>query len=147
MRVPSEGERTSTTKNPSTDESEKQEEQKAMDAVYCDAHVDNHPIYLIVDTGSTGSLVSKGFLDKLKRTIDGPSNINMVDVNGGKKRSLGKVKNFPINIKGTIIPVDVDVSESNNYTVIVGNDWLTKTNGVIDFNHKVMELNYNNRKI
>jgi hypothetical protein len=29
----------------------------------------------------------------------------------------------------------------------VGNDWLTKTNGVIDFNHKVMELNYNNRKI
>ena len=56
-----------------------------MDAVYCDAYVDNHPIYLIIDTGSTGSLISKGFLDKIGRTIQEPSKVNLVDVNGGKK--------------------------------------------------------------
>jgi hypothetical protein len=123
------------------------ENQKAVDAVYCDAYLDGKPIYLIVDTGSTGSLISKVFLDKIGRTIDTPSTVNMVDVNGGKKRSLGKVKQLPINIKGTIIPVDVDVSESASYSVIVGNDWLTKTKGIIDFNHRILELNYNNRKI
>jgi predicted aspartyl protease len=123
------------------------EQQKAVDAVYCDAYVDNHPIYLIIDTGSTGSLISKGFLDKIGRTIQEPSTVNLVDVNGGKKRSLGKIRNLPINIKGTTIPVDVDVSESMNYTVIVGNDWLTKTKGIIDFSHRIMELEYNNRKL
>lgn len=118
-----------------------------MDAVYCDAYVDNHPLYLIVDTGSTGSLISKAFLDKIKRKIDGPSSINMVDVNGGKRRSLGKVKDLPISIKGTIIPIDMDVSEANNYSIIVGNDWLTKTKGILDFNHGIMTLHYNGKRI
>jgi len=118
-----------------------------VDAVYCDAYIDDKPIYLIVDTGLARSLASKAFLDKIGRTIDTPSPIKMVDINGGKKRSLGKVKQLPINIKGTIIPIDVDVSESTYYSVIVGNDWLTKTKGVIDFNHGVMELNYNNKRI
>ena len=118
-----------------------------MDALYCDAYIDGNPIYLIVDTGSTGSLISKKFLDWLGRKIDTPSTINMVDVNGGKKRSLGKVKDLPINIKGTIIPIDVDVSESPNFSILVGNDWLTKTKGTIDYNHCVMELHYNDRRI
>ena len=65
-----------------------------VNTLYCDAYIDGHPIYLIVDTGSTGSLISKNFLDRLGRTIDTPSTVNMVDVNGGKKRSLGKVKNL-----------------------------------------------------
>ena len=95
-----------------------------------------------MDTGSTSSVISKPFLDEIGITIDEPSSIKMVDINGGKKRSLGKVKNLPINIKGTTIPIDVDVSESKNYSVIVGNDWLTKTKGVIDFdNYFVQCLN------
>lgn len=109
--------------------------------------MDGQLIYLVIDTGSTGSLISKTFLDKLGRTIDEPSKVNLMDVNGGKRRSLGKVKNLPINIKGTTIPIDVDVSEATNYTVIVGNDWLTKTNGIIDFNHGIMELYYNGQKL
>ena len=123
------------------------ENEQAVDALYCDAYIDGNPIYLIVDTGSTGSLISKKFLDWLGRKIDTPSTINMVDVNGGKKRSLGKVKDLPINIKGTIIPIDVDVSESPNFSILVGNDWLTKTKGTIDYNHRVMELHYNDRRI
>ena len=117
IKIPSEGERTSLI-NPSQEE----EHKKAVDAVHCDAYVDGQLIHLVVDTGSTGSLISKSFLDKLGRTIEAPSNINLVDVNGGKRRSLGKIKNLPINIKGTIIPINVDVSEAANYSVIVEND-------------------------
>ena len=51
------------------------------------------------------------------------------------------MKQLPIN------PVDVDVSESTSYLVIVGNDLLTKINEIIDFNYWIMELEYNNRKI
>src|SRR5438477_9972607 len=41
----------------------------------------------------------------------------------------------------------MDVSEFKNYTVIVGNDWLTKTKGVIDFDHKVLTLQYQGRRL
>ena len=129
------------------DKQQNQENQKAVDALYCDAYLDGQHFYLIVDTGSTGSLISKQFLDKLGRTIDTPSFVNMVNINNKKKRSLRKVKNLPINIKGTVIPIDVDVSESPNYAVLVRNDWLTKTKGTIDYNHRVMELHYNDRRL
>ena len=122
---------------PTSNSSETSEptEPKAVDAIYCDATIDDHPLYLIVDSGSTSSIISKPFLDILGRNIDEPSTINMVDINGGKKRSLGKVKDLPITIKGTTIPITVDVSESKHYSVIVGNDWLTKTKGLIDYDH------------
>ena len=147
LRIPSEGGSTYTIINPSTETTIGSEDQKAVDAVYCDAYIDNNPIYLIVDTGSTSSIISKSFLDSIERTIDEPSSINMVDINGGKKRSLGKVKNLSINIKRVTIPIDVDVSKSKNYTVIVGNNWLTKTKDVIDFDHKVLTLQYQGRRL
>jgi hypothetical protein len=100
-----------------------------------------------VDTGSTGSLISKVFLDKIGRKIEESSTIKMVDVNGGKRQSLGKIRNLSINVKGTTIPIDVEVSEAADYTVIVGNDWLTKTNGIIDFSHGIMTLTYQDRRI
>jgi hypothetical protein len=118
-----------------------------VEALYCDATIDNHPIYLIVDTGSTSSVISKSFLDSLGRTIDEPSSINLVDINGGKKRSLGKVKDLPITLKGTTIPITVDVSESKQYTIIVGNDWITKTKAIINYDHQTLDLNYLGKNI
>ena len=53
--VPLEGERTTRNINPS-------EIPKAVEAVYCSAIVDNKPIYLILDSGSAGSVMSKAFL-------------------------------------------------------------------------------------
>ena len=78
IKVPLEGEHTSLWTNPSN------EEKKAVDAIHCKAHLNGQLIYLVIDTGSTGSLVSKTFLDKLGRTIDEPSKVNLMDVNGGK---------------------------------------------------------------
>src|SRR5438477_9112212 len=96
LRVPSEGGSTHNIINPSTETTIGSEDQKAVNAVYCDTYIDNNPIYLIVDTGSTSSIISKSFLNSIERTIDKPLSINMVDINGSKKRSLGKVKNLPI---------------------------------------------------
>ena len=41
----------------------------------------------------------------------------------------------------------MDVSESPNFAILVGNDWLAKTKGVIDYNHRTMELHFNNQQI
>src|SRR5438552_2594572 len=47
-------------------------DQKAVDTVYCNTYIDNNPIYLIVNTGSTSSIISKLFLNSIERTIDEP---------------------------------------------------------------------------
>ena len=39
------------------------------------------------------------------------------------------------------------VSESKYYSVIVGNDWLTKTKGLIDYDHQTLNLNHQGKNI
>ena len=75
--VPQEGERTNMNLNPSA-------LPKAVEAVYCNATVDNKPIYLILDSGSAGSVMSKSFLQQLGRKIESASTITMINVQGGR---------------------------------------------------------------
>ena len=59
--------------------------------MYCKAKVDGQEIELILDSGSSGSVVTQKFLEKVGRKIDQVSNINMIDIHGGKKKALGEV--------------------------------------------------------
>jgi len=114
--VSPEGEYTGGNPNPS----------KAVEAIYCYAHVDGRPIYLILDSGSAGSVMSKSFLQQLGRRIESPSQITMINIQGGRSRPLGQVANIPIQIDNVEIPMNVDITESNDYYIVAGNDWLTK---------------------
>jgi len=72
--VSPEGEYTGGNSNPS----------KAIEAIYCYVHVDGKPIYLILDSGSAGSVMSRSFLQQLGRKIEGPSQITMINIQGGR---------------------------------------------------------------
>ena len=61
-----------------------QKPSKAIEAIYCYAHVDGKLIYLILDSGSVGSVMSKSFLQQLRRQIKGPSQITMINIQGGR---------------------------------------------------------------
>ena len=120
--VPLEGERTTGHINPS-------ELPKAVEVVYCSATVDNKPIYLILDSGSAGNVMSKSFLQQLGRKIESASTIIMINIQGGRSRPLGRVTNIPLQLDGVEIPIDVDIIESTDYYIVAGNDWLTKCRG------------------
>ena len=136
--MPPEGERTVSFLNPSTS-------RKAIDAVYCHAYVEEHPIYLILDSGSSGSIISKSFLEKLNRPIEAPSHINMIDINGRCTKSLRKVTNIPIQLDRVIIPINADVSESKDYFIVAGNDWITDVKGVLDWHYGYFTFNFKNQ--
>ena len=104
-----------------------------------------HPIYLILDSGSSGSIISKSFLEKLNRPIEAPSHINMIDINGGCTRPLGKVTNIPIQLDGVIVPINVDVSESKDYFIVAGNDWITDVKGILDWHYGHFTFNFKNQ--
>ena len=94
--------------------------------MYCKAKVDGQEIELILDSGLSGSVVTKKFLEKVGRKIDQVSNINMIDINGGRKKALGEVIQLPIIIKNAELSINVVVSEAQDYDVLVGNDWFIK---------------------
>jgi hypothetical protein len=137
--VPQEGERTNITINPS-------ELPKAVEAVYCNATVDNKPIYLILDSGSAGSVMSKSFLQQLGRKIESASTITMINIQGGRSRPLGRVNNIPLQINGVEVPINVDITESTDYYIVAGNDWLTKCRGRLYWDCQKFTFIWNNKE-
>ena len=45
---------------------------------------------VVIDTGSGCSLISKHYLETIGRIIDQSTNMDLIDVNGNRKRALGK---------------------------------------------------------
>ena len=105
------------------------------------AQVDGAMVQLILDSGSSGSVISKQFLEKVGRKVDQPSHVNMIGINGEKRKALGEIKSLPIIIQQQLLPVNVVVSEATGYDVLVGNDWLTKYQAKLDWEKQTLTFN------
>lgn len=119
--------------------SSKKDEQKST-ALYCQAHIKNKEISLIVDSGSSGCIISYALLKELGMQIQKESKTIMINVNGERRKPMGMVTNIPLRIMGKIISFDAIVTETNSYDAIVGNDWLEKTDAEISYRNKIMTL-------
>ncbi|CAG8761780.1 15899_t:CDS:1, partial [Cetraspora pellucida] len=65
-------------------------------SMYCEARVNSEPIVLVLDSGSSGCVVSARFLKKVRIRIDRSSTVMMVGVHGEQKRPIGEIDRFPI---------------------------------------------------
>ena len=110
-------------------------------SMFCMAQVDGATVQLILDSGSSGSVISKQFLEKVGRKVDQSSHINMIGINGEKRRALGEIKSLPIVIQQQLLPINVVVSEATGYDVLVGNDWLTKYQAKLDWEKQTLTFN------
>ena len=116
-------------------------------ALYCDAKVQDKVIPLIVDSGSSGSVVSSYLLKDLGIKIDRPSTVNMINVHGESKRAIREIAEFPFVVGGMKIPIDVVVTDANSYNTLVGNDWLSKVSAIIDWNNCEMTLTWKGKEV
>ena len=111
----------------------KPENRKVKDALFCEMNVCGRNINVMLDTGSQGSVISERFLKKVKRKIDKSTTISYIDINGGRRTPLGICEDIPIKIKNDLWEWKMTVSESGEYNVLLGNDWLTKACASINF--------------
>jgi hypothetical protein len=116
--------------------------EKPVDAMYCNAKVNEQLTHIILDSGSVGSVITKDFAKQIGLEISEPSRVNMIDIHGGRKRSLGKIKGVPIDIKGCIMEIDMDVTEAKEYSVLIGNDLLSKIKAVIDYQKRILTFQW-----
>ena len=73
-------------------------ENKAQDALFIEAKVNEEKVNAMLDTGSLSNVVSKALLDKLEIEIDRPAQSAMIDINGNRTVPLGIVTNLQIEI-------------------------------------------------
>ncbi|KAG9305501.1 hypothetical protein G9A89_006471 [Geosiphon pyriformis] len=117
-------------------------EQKAITAMYTKAEVEGKPIRLILDSGSTGSIITYQLMQQLKRNVDRPAQTVIVTADGMKKTPVGEIDNFPFTLDGITIPVKVFVMDAPQYQALVGNDWLQKANANLNWETQELTISY-----
>lgn len=101
-------------------------------------------IQAIVDTGAASSAISGTFLKEIGEKITESSKIRCVMANGDRTASLGKTT-VMLEIQDIITPVEVEVIQSPDRSLLLGNNVLSIWNSNIDYSTKIM--NWKNGEI
>ncbi|KAG9295111.1 hypothetical protein G9A89_006092 [Geosiphon pyriformis] len=103
-------------------------EAKLITVIYIDAKVDEQSIKLILDS----SLV-----------VDRTASARILTADEATKTPISKIDEFPFEVNGIITPIKVLVIEATQYQALVGNNWLFKTNAVLDWTTQELQLSIN----
>ncbi|KAG9285606.1 hypothetical protein G9A89_009246 [Geosiphon pyriformis] len=117
-------------------------EQKAITAIYTEAEVKGKPIHLILDSGSTGSIITYQLMQQLKRNVDRPAQTVIITADSMKKTPVGEIDNFPFTLDRITIPVKVLVMDTSQYQALIGNDWLQKANANLNWETQELTISY-----
>ncbi|KAG9298311.1 hypothetical protein G9A89_002799 [Geosiphon pyriformis] len=117
-------------------------EQKAITAIYTEATVEGKPIYLILDSGSAGSIITYQLMQQLKQNIDRPAQTVIVTADDIKKTSVGEIDDFPFTIDKITISVKVLVIDASQYQALIRNDWLLKANTNLNWETQELKISY-----
>ncbi|KAG9298055.1 hypothetical protein G9A89_001698, partial [Geosiphon pyriformis] len=116
--------------------------QKAITAMYTEATVEGKPIRLILDSGSTGSIITYQLMQQLQKTVDRPAQTVIIIADSMKKTSVEEIDNFSFTIDGIIISVKVLVMNALQYQALVKNNWLLKANANLDWKTQELKILY-----
>jgi predicted aspartyl protease len=97
------------------------------------AKIEDIEIEAIIDTGAAISAMTRGLMEELGYKINKSSKVVIVTADGKKSRSLGKIMDMELTLEGVDTLITVEVMESMDRTLILGNDWLNKVNANIDY--------------
>ncbi|KAG9303632.1 hypothetical protein G9A89_018529 [Geosiphon pyriformis] len=100
--------------------------------MYTDTKVNGHSIKLILNNGSAGSIIIRQLMDQLGCQVDHAVSAKIIIANKATKTPIGKIDNLFIEINSIIVPIKVLVIEATQYQTLIGNDWLLKTNTMLD---------------
>ncbi|KAG9303835.1 hypothetical protein G9A89_018732 [Geosiphon pyriformis] len=90
-------------------------EEKFITVMYTDAKINGHSIKLILDSGLADTTSAK-----------------IITANRATKTPIGKIDDLFIKVNSIIVPIKVLVMKATQYQVLIGNDWLSKTNMMFD---------------
>ncbi|EXX54196.1 hypothetical protein RirG_236820 [Rhizophagus irregularis DAOM 197198w] len=102
--------------------------------------INDKEIEVVIDSGAAISVITEKLRKELDIPIKGKSNITCTLADGGKIASLGKVNTEIKVYKELVLPVTLDVIDSKQKKMIIGNDLLDKWNANINYKERILEL-------
>ncbi|GET66741.1 retroviral-like aspartic protease 1 [Rhizophagus irregularis DAOM 181602=DAOM 197198] len=104
-------------------------------------------VSIIIDSGASVSLISDRLRKELNIPIIEKSDIRFIMANGTRVASKGKIEiTIEIN-ENTKMKIIMDVIESVEKELILGNDVLREKKGIIDYNEKILILREDGKDI
>ena len=105
--------------------------------VKCAIKLGPHTIEAIVDTGASGTTMSHVVARRLqlyKFMVESPH--SLLTASGERYKPLGMLTRVPIKVGRLTLPVHVTVTDTGDYDLLLGNDWLVPAGAVVDFEEK-----------
>lgn len=100
-------------------------------------------IKTLIDCGASKTIATKELMDRLGYQIDAPSSSTFALANGISQSLLGVVYDVPINAGGgLVVPCTVEVLPKALISLLIGTNWLTRANAVINFPRRIMKMQY-----
>ncbi|KAG9296675.1 hypothetical protein G9A89_009934 [Geosiphon pyriformis] len=91
---------------------------KPITTIYINTKVNGHTIKLIINSCQ----------------VDYAASAKIIMADGVTKTSIDEINNFLFKVNSIITLIKVLVIETMQYQALVGNDWLVKTNAMLDWN-------------
>jgi hypothetical protein len=107
------------------------EAQQAPDIVLVMFLANSHPTTILFDSGASHSFVSSSFVAKHSPPIATMKHIMLVSSPRGEMRTKHICPAVSITIKGVDFPSNLILLDSKGIDIILGMDWLSKYDGVI----------------
>jgi hypothetical protein len=116
------------------------EAQQAQDIVLGMFLASSHPATILFDSGASLSFISSSFVTKYSLTIATMKHTMLVSSPGGEMRTNHICPEVSITIRGVDFPSNLILLESKGIDIILGMDWLSKYNRVIQCSRKAVKL-------
>jgi hypothetical protein len=117
-----------------------EEAQQAPDVVLCMFLASSHPATIIFDSRASHSFISSSFVAKHSLPIATMKHIMHVSSPGGEMRTKHICPAVSISIRGVDFPSNLILLDSKGIDIILGMDWLSKYDGVIQCARKAVKL-------
>ncbi|KAG9305731.1 hypothetical protein G9A89_005129 [Geosiphon pyriformis] len=91
-------------------------EEKPITAMYTNTKIDGHSIKLILDSCQ----------------VDCAASARIITADRATKTPIGEINNLSIEINGITVSIKILVMEATQYQALVDNNWLFKTNAMLD---------------
>ncbi|KAG9288998.1 hypothetical protein G9A89_015547 [Geosiphon pyriformis] len=78
-----------------------------------------------------------------KVDVDHAVSAHIIIADGATKTPIGEIDDFSFEVNSFIIPIKVLVIEATQYQALVGNDWLSKTNTILNWTIQELQFSQN----
>jgi predicted aspartyl protease len=116
------------------------EAQQAQDVVLGMFLASSHPTTVLFDSGASHSLISSSFAVKHNLSIATMKHTMLVSSSGGEMRTKHICLVVSINIRGIYFPSNLILLDSKGIDIILGMDWLSKYDGIIQCARRSIRL-------